>query len=60
MEDRKVSLCTEKRMRYRKTSGTGYGENEDAHIDVFDNSGVYYEPNLYSADKSRSAMYDTV
>ena len=37
-----------------------YGENEDADIDVFGDSGVYYEPHLYSAGKPLPAVHDTV
>jgi hypothetical protein len=47
MEDRTVSLHAQKRLRYRKTSGAGYGENQDADSDVFGYRGVYYESNLY-------------
>jgi hypothetical protein len=50
----------EKRSRYRKTSGAGYGENQDADLDVFGYRGVYYESDLYSAGKSRTAVHDTV
>jgi hypothetical protein len=60
MEDRTVSPCTQKRLRYRKASGTGYGENQDADSDVFGYRGVYYEHDLYCAGKSRTTMQDIV
>jgi hypothetical protein len=35
-------------------------KTKTADIDAFGNSGVYYEPDVYSADKPRTAVYDTV
>jgi hypothetical protein len=60
VEDIAISLCTEKRVEDRGTTGAQYEENESFDTDVFGNSGIHNEPDVYSADTSRSALYDTV
>jgi hypothetical protein len=52
MEDRAFSLCIEKRVLDRETTGEGDGKDESIDTDVFGNSGIHNEPDVYSADTS--------
>jgi hypothetical protein len=59
-EDRAFSVCTEKWVYDRGTTGAEHGKDESVDTDVFGHSGIHNEPDVYSADTSRTSLYDTV
>jgi hypothetical protein len=52
MKDRAFSLCVEKRVQDRETAGAEHGKSESFDSDVFSNSGVHNERDVYSTDTS--------
>ncbi|GHV23826.1 hypothetical protein FACS189494_12050 [Spirochaetia bacterium] len=57
-DDREIyTRCTKERLQNRKAAGAKHGENESSDLNVFRDSGIHNESDIYSANKSRLAMY---